>query len=486
MDDGFSGTNFDRPDFKRMMADIEKGFVNCVIVKDLSRFCRNAVDGGYYLDNVFTKLQVRFIAINNCVDTFSSSMNASTRCITVGVQNVINESVAATTSVNVRGTLNMTRSKGEFIGSFASYGYMKDPKDHHRLLVDEEAADIVKLIFSMFLGGKSVLGITKELNGMALPSPSLYKKLRGLKYTTPPNAVNDGLWSDRTVRRILTNEIYTGTMVQGKNTTISYKIKKCRAVPKEDWIVVPDTHEAIIAKEDWNRAQSLFSNHVHTGRNFETDIFAGLLKCSECRRCMNKKTYRNPNKTYIYYKCATRDRLKKASCQSHTINRNRLYDAVLLTLQKMSEAAVKAENIEKRLRELPKRKDRQESLELSLKLLKKELEKEKEAGLELYPDFKSGILTKEEYLELKTRSLSKKEALEEKVKEAEKALRDNESKEKNLFFEAFKKYGTITELSRPMLSELVEEIIIFPDEEIEINFKFRDAYKDALKALQES
>ena len=479
VDDGFSGTNFDRPDFKRMMRDIEKGFVNCVIVKDLSRFCRNAVDGGYYLDNVFTRLQVRFIAINNCLDTFSPDMNASTRCITVGVQNVINESVAATTSVNVRSTLNMTRSKGEFIGSFASYGYIKDPKDRHKLIKDQEAADVVTLIYSMFLQGKSVLGIAKELNGLSIPAPGKYKQLKGSKYSPPSGCINDGLWSDRTVRRILTNEIYTGTMVQGKQTTVSYKIKKCRAVPMEDWIKVPDTHEAIISKEDYLKAQKLFSNHVHADKNFETDIFAGLLKCSQCNRCMNKKTYHNPNKTYVYYKCATRSRMKASACQSHTIRKDKLYDAVLLTLQKLAEIFLEEDSIRKKLASADNGNSPRENLSERLRSLKEKREREMNLSLELYPDFKSGIISKEEYLALKEKISKNTKRLEEEIKETEKAIEENEnSREK--FSDAIKKYTSVTELSRPLLLELIDEIIIFPQGQIEIKFKFRDAYRDAL------
>ncbi len=161
VDDGWSGTNFDRPDFTRMMEDVYSGQVNCVIVKDLSRFGRNYTDSGHYLDNVFVRLRVRFIALNNGVDTASNNMNAATQCISVGVTNVINESVAATTSVNVRGTLNVNRAQGKFIGSFPTYGYLKDPNDHHKLIIEEEAAPVVRSIFQRFITCKRKIGIAK-------------------------------------------------------------------------------------------------------------------------------------------------------------------------------------------------------------------------------------------------------------------------------------------------------------------------------------
>ena len=306
IDDGWSGTNFDRPDFQRMIADIKARRVTCVVVKDLSRFCRNAVDGGYYLDNVFVSLQVRFIAINNCLDTFSDNMNAATRCISVGVQNVINESVAATTSVNVRGTLNVNREKGQFIGSFPTYGYAKSPDDHHQLIIDEEPAAVVRQIYAWFIAGKSIIGIAKELNERGIPNPSMYKRLKGMKYRHPAGASNDGLWPDSSVRRILTNEMYIGNMVQGKNTTISYKIKKCRAIPKEEWIIVEGTHEPIIEKGTFYQAQALFNKNIRKSpTKSEVDLFSGLVRCADCHRIMNKKTNQHSYGTYHYYRCAT-------------------------------------------------------------------------------------------------------------------------------------------------------------------------------------
>ena len=196
IDDGWSGTNFDRPGFIRMMEDIYSGDVNCVIVKDLSRFGRNYTDAGNYLDNIFVRLQIRFIALNNGIDTATNNMNAATRCITVGVQNVINESLAATTSVNVRGTLNVNREQGKFIGSFASYGYMKDPNDHHKLIIDPETAPVVRMIFEKFIDGCSIIGIAKDLNEMGIPNPTAYKKLKGFNYKHPAGKKLDGLWPD--------------------------------------------------------------------------------------------------------------------------------------------------------------------------------------------------------------------------------------------------------------------------------------------------
>ena len=191
-----------------MKEDVVSGKVNCVIVKDLSRFARNAAGSGNYIDDLFVRHRVRFISINNGLDTMSGEMNAATRCITVGVTNVLNESVSATTSVNVRGSLNVRRNNGDFIGSFASYGYLKDPEDRHKLIVDEEAAAVVRMIFEKFVSGVSIYEITYQLNEMGLPNPSAYKKQKGMNYRHPSGKITDGMWPESSVRRILKNEMY--------------------------------------------------------------------------------------------------------------------------------------------------------------------------------------------------------------------------------------------------------------------------------------
>lgn len=487
IDDGWSGTSFERPDFQRMMDDISAAKVNCVIVKDLSRFGRNAVDAGYYLDNVFTRLQIRFIAINNCLDTFSENMNAATRCITVGVQNVINESVAATTSVNVRGTLNVSREQGKFIGSFPTYGYQKSPDDHHKLIIDEEAAQIVRQIFDWFIGGKSIIGIAKELNETGVPNPSMYKKMNGMKYHHPSGRSNDGMWPDSSVRRILRNEMYIGNMVQGKNTTISYKIKQCRAIPKEDWIIVENTHEAIIDKAVFEKAQSLFNKNIRKApQKNDVDLFAGLVRCSDCLRIMNKKTNVHPYGTYRYYRCATSRKMKKNACGNHTVRIDKMELAVTVTVQKMIDTAVEMAELLEKINNSPKNKNNASHLQKSVAARKAELDKLLRMQTELYPDWKNGMITQQEYMLLKSDLAEKADALKLKIESMESTLAEYEKgvTDENSFIGTFKKYGNITQLTRPMLVELVEEILIHEGGNIEVCFKFRDAYEQAVEYIE--
>ena len=487
IDDGWSGTNFDRPGFIRMMEDIYSGDVNCVIVKDLSRFGRNYTDAGNYLDNIFVRLQIRFIALNNGIDTATNNMNAATRCITVGVQNVINESLAATTSVDVRGTLNVNREQGKFIGSFASYGYMKDPNDHHKLIIDPETAPVVRMIFEKFIDGCSIIGIAKDLNEMGIPNPTAYKKLKGFNYKHPAGKKLDGLWPDSSVRRILRNEMYVGNMVQGKNTTISYKIKQCRAIPKEDWIIVEGTHEAIVDRETFDKAQSLFNQFIRKApQKSEVDLFSGFVRCADCLRAMNKKTNSHPYGTYHYYRCGTSRKMKKSSCTNHTIRIDKMELAVLASIQGMIDSAVEMDKLIKRINSSPVKKKESSHICSAIDTHTAELEKLKGMIIDLYPDWKSGIISKEEYFTLK-------EQLTEKTTSLEKALenlkRTNEEfkngiTEDNDFISHFKKYGKIDTLTRAMVVELIDKIYVHEGGRITISFKFTDAYEKALEYIE--
>lgn len=487
VDDGWSGTNFDRPDFIRMMEDIYSGRVNCVIVKDLSRFCRNASEGGQYLDNVFVRFRIRFIAINNGIDTASNNMNAATQCISVGVTNVINESVAATTSVNVRGTLNVNRQQGKFIGSFATYGYKKDPNDHHKLVVDEETAPIVKMIFDKYLNGVSIIGIAKELNEMGIPNPSTYKKMKGYNYRHPIGASNDGLWPDSSVRMILRNEMYIGNMVQGKNTTVSYKIKQCRAIPKNEWIIVKGTHEPIIDEETFQKAQSIFNRNTRVAPNNKNlHLFAGFVRCADCKRVMNRKTNTHSYGTYRYYRCATARKMNKGACTNHSIRADKMEQAVLVFLQTTVRTAIEFDELLKKINQSSGRKKECSHLQQTLKTQQTEREKCMRAMVDLYPDWKNGILTQEEYLNIKSSMQQKISSLDAMISNLEKSVKEYADgiTSENDFIAHFMKYKNITQLTRPMLIELVENIYVHEGGKIEIELKYRDAYEQVVQYIE--
>ena len=479
VDDGYSGTDFDRPGWTRLMNDIHNKEINCVIVKDLARLGRNYAVSGDLIDNQFARLGVRFIALNNGIDTAGDGMNAATRCISIGVTNVINESYAASTSVNIRGTLNNHRQQGKFIGAFASYGYKKNPDDHHKLVIDEDAAPVVRMIFDEFIGGNSIIGIVKKLNGMGIPNPTLYKQQKGFNYSS--RSGNDGLWSDRTVRRILQNRMYIGNMVQGVNRTINYKVHECRAVPRDEWIIVENTHEPIIDRETFDKAQSLFKRNIHSCKSDrKADLFAGFVYCADCGKAMHKKVNRQNGKTYGYYKCSTKQKKNPNVCTNHTIRIDKLEEAVLECIKMMINIALDFDEVIASAKQ--NERDRKvDFVQHTIEAQKKEREKILKAAAELYPDWKNGEITREEYMQIKANLNEKIEKLDATIANLEKTqTKDRGDVKGNGFVEHFLKYRNIDRLTRPMLVELIDKIIIHEGEKITIKLKCADVFESML------
>ena len=480
VDDGYSGTDFDRPGWTRLMQDIQLKKINCVIVKDLARLGRNYTQSGDLIDNQFARLGVRFIALNNGIDTAADGMNAATRCISIGVTNVINESYAASTSVNIRGTLNNHRQQGKFIGAFASYGYMKNPDDHHKLIIDEDAAPIVRMIYSDFIGGMGIIGIVKKLNGMGVPNPTLYKQQKGFKYNS--RSGNDGLWSDRTVRRILQNQMYIGNMVQGVNRTVNYKVHECRSVPKDEWIIVENTHEPIIDRETFDKVQSLFKRNIHTCKSDrKADLFAGYVYCADCGKAMRKKVNMQNGNTYRYYKCSTKQK-SPHSCTNHTIRIDELEEVVLSYIQMMIGVVLEYDEVVENIRQ-NSRKQENGYISRTLEAQKKECEKCLKASAELYPDWKNGEITQEEYQRIRANLNEKIEKLNAMIKnlEAAQAQLDSPGAELNSLAEHFIKHRNIEALTRTLIVELIDKILVHEGGKITIKVNFSDAFEAALE-----
>lgn len=477
VDDGWSGANFDRPDFTRMMEDVYARNIDCVIVKDSSRFGRNASESGRYIGEVFPRLRVRYIAVNDAIDS-GRSQGVAIDFLNNSMRGMINEYYVAANSESIRSTLDMERKRGYFIGSFAKYGYKKDPADHHKLLIDEDATEVVRQIYRMYLSGSGIRTIVRTLNEKSIPNPSTYKCSQGLNFRS--RAIGkSSLWSDKTVRRILQDEMYIGHMVQGKNKKVSYKGKAVIALPQEEWIRVEDTHEAIVCKDDFDRVQIMLSSHTKSSPvSGEVDLFSGLLKCADCGHALIKKANRNPNKIYIYYRCSSHCKCKTA-CSAHTIRYEKLYDAVLVTIRKMVDIAVNADEV---IRETRKQKSSAERVDAGkqIKAQEQELEKVKQFLADLYPDYKNGILNKEQYLMNKQKMEQEEHRLTQSIKRLKTASSDQSDSNisENEFINHFKKCGNIDRLTRPMLTELVDRIVVNENGDLEIIFNFRDAFAD--------
>ena len=342
IDDGFTGSNFERPSFKKMLEDVKAGRTNCIIVKDLSRFGRNYLDAGEYIEKIFPFLGVRFIAVNDNYDSFGGK-SASDELV-IPFKNLINEAYCRDISVKVRTQLEVKRKSGQYIGAFAVYGYLKDETDKNHLIVDEYAADIVRDIFSWKLEGMSPQDIATRLNRNGVLSPMEYEKSLGMKFATSFKANPQAAWSANAVLRILKNPVYTGVLIQGKETTPSYKVRKRITKPENEWAVVSDTHEAIIERRDFDSVQKALS--LDTRRSpgdSAVQLFSGMVFCGECGASMVRKTVPSGNKKYVYYVCAAHKQDK--TCSPHRMRDEALTDIVLETLQQYIRNVVDLDDI---------------------------------------------------------------------------------------------------------------------------------------------
>lgn len=285
-DDGYTGTDYDRPDFQRMMDDIRAGVVNCVIVKDLSRFGREYINAGKYIDRLFPYYGVRLIAINDGVDTITRS---SADDFNIMVKNLMNDNYCRDISIKIRSQLQVKRKNGEFIGAFAPYGYEKSPEDKNKLIVDVYAAEVVRDIFGWKLSGINQDAIARRLNEQGILSPLEYKRSKGLPYKTSFKTKSKAQWTPVAVRRILTNPVYVGTLVQGIRTRPNYKIKTVIVNEQDKWAIYENAHEAIINPRQFVLVQRLLELDTRAKtdcsrwRGFSAAVIVAALWCGKRR-----------------------------------------------------------------------------------------------------------------------------------------------------------------------------------------------------------
>lgn len=330
VDDGFSGSSFDRPAFCEMMEDVKAGRINCIVVKDLSRFGRNYLEAGNYIERIFPFLGVRFIAINDNYDSLYHSAAADGWLIPF--KNILNEAYCRDISVKVRSQIAARERQGRYIGSFPVFGYVRDQRRRGRLVIDESAAGVVREIFAMKLAGENNRQIADKLNQRGVPSPAEYKAARNPRYIAPFQLNPQAKWFPATVERILKNEMYTGTMVQGREGTLNYKIKKRVKAAREDWIRVEDTHKPIVSREEYALVQKLLRSDTRTPPGARALYpFAGLLFCGDCGQSMVRRKLTVSGRTYPYYICSENKR-DKTVCSSHRIREDKLSEAVFTLL----------------------------------------------------------------------------------------------------------------------------------------------------------
>lgn len=467
VDDGYSGTNFNRPSFQRMIADIEDGKVNCVVVKDLSRFGRDYIDTGRYLERYFPELGVRFISVTDSIDSMKQAYD-----MLLPIKNIFNEQYARDISKKIQATVKSKQKAGEFIGAFTSYGYKKSPVNKNKLVIDDYAADVVRRIFSLYIQGYGKQRIAKLLNAEGILCPAEYKKVNGENYKNCNRLESTTYWSYSTINSILHREMYVGNMVQGtKHQRMRSKQKK---MPKEDWIIVENTHEPIIDKETWEKAQSLLKKRTRE-LDLETNknIFAGFVKCGDCGRAMTKNMWRRADgsKTYSLY-CGTYKRNGKQYCTPHTLPMAVLEDIVLGDLKAIVDSVDNLKELVQSQSFTASKVKRIADTELGK--IKAELERVKRLKKSIYEDYREELISKEEFLSYREDYLKKEELYSKQIEALEEKKKDNVTEDvfETPWLKRLLELKDIESLDRDIVVEMISEIRVYENRKIKITYNF--------------
>lgn len=482
-DDGYSGVNFDRPAFQEMMEDIRSGKINCVVVKDLSRFGRNYIEAGNYIERVFPFLGVRFIAINDNYDSLDRNQSDS---LIIPFKNLINDAYCKDISVKIRSQLEIKRKKGQFIGAFAAYGYLKDEEDHNKLVVDTYASEIVRAIFKWKIQGMSQGRIANKLNMQGVLCPMEYKLSLGMKVQTNFRVHKKALWSSKTVTRILTNEIYTGVLIQGKVGTPNYKIKKIMPRDEADWIRVEGVIPVIIDRDLFDSVQMILAKDIRIAP--EEDVvypLSGFVKCADCGQNMVRKSYNSDGKAYSYFICSTRKAGK--GCSTHSISEEKLTDVVLQMVSKQIDSVCEMEKMLDIVDSLPEKQANVFNYDAQVVRLKEEIERNKSFKLKLYENLQEGLIGQDEYFLFKKSYAAKIAeaeaaimAIEDEREQAVSRNRDSLS-----WMETFKKYRNITSVNRSMVVDLIRQVNVFEGGRAEVVFRYADEAEKVVRMLED-
>ena len=440
-------------------------------VKDLSRFGRNYIESGRYIEKIFPMLGVRFIAVNDGYDSLDGQYGDD---MVVPFKNLINDAYCRDISVKIRSHMEVKRKNGEYIGAFAAYGYLKDPEDKNHLVVDEYAAEVVRDIFAMKLAGCNVKAIADRLNRDGILSPLQYKRSIGIRMESPFQKGAEPKWSYNAVLRILKNEVYVGTVAQGKCTTPNYKVKKRVYKDKDEWIRVEDAHEAVVGRGEFDLVQVLLARDTRTAPEREKVFpLAGMVFCGGCGAPMVRKTVPSGGKRYVYYVCSGH-KSDRASCSSHSFSAKKLEESVLALVQTfigkvlaLSEAA-----------DIVSRTSGMElgagKIESRIGKLREEAENCGRRRKNLYEDFKDGILTKEEYAMLREQYQEQAAGIEASIVSLEKE-RDGILAGRTAgleWVESLKRYEGVERLDRGLAAFLIDRIAVMGPEALEVAYRF--------------
>mgnify|MGYP000192267742 CR=1 FL=1 len=468
VDDGKTGTDTDREDFQRLLADIYSGKINCVIVKDLSRLSRNYTDAGNLIENLFVRLNIRFISLAEGVDSYRNPDSVSN--IIVPITNVMNDQYCYQTSKKIRQVFDMKRRNGEFIGSYAPYGYIKDPEDKNHWIIDEEAANVVREIFHLCVSGYGPQQIAKEMMRRGYMNPTAYARANGR--TPPDNRTlgDDYTWQNSTISHILTRMEYLGHTVNFKTYRKSYKNKKQLKNDPSQWRVFENTHEAIIDRETFDIVQRIRDGRRRVTPMGEMPILSGMVFCADCGKKLYQVRGRNlPQKEYMV--CSTYRKIK-GGCSSHQV-RNEVLERLLL--DGIQAVTAYAREHEADFVELITQKSQTE-LDKSLRDGKREMEQAQarirkldDIIQRLYEDNLEGKVSDERFARMTANYEDEQKGLESRVAELKKQLAAEKDRSVNVdhFLTLVRKYTDVQELTAEIVREFVEKVYVYQAERID-------------------
>ncbi len=464
VDDGWSGTSFDRPDFQRMIADIEARKVNMVITKDLSRLGRDYIMTGHYMERYFPEHRVRYISLLDGIDT---GVDSTANDITP-FRAIMNDMYAKDISKKIKSVKRDKQRKGQFIGGKPVYGYKMHPTEKNKIVVDEEVAPVVRRIFALALSGMSCRNIAALLNQEGVPTPATYANLpvaRPGPYT--------GLWSSERISDMLQNETYIGNMVQGRSVKISYKSKKCLKQPPANWVVVEGTHEPLVDRETFRKVRLLVNSRKHTRSRTYDFLLKGLIFCHECGyplAVLNRKNARGED--VLYFVCRTYQRFTKAGvCTCHSIKEKTVTDAVIAKVREVCQAYLAPKKLLPIAREAVEEAQRKNTLETELQALQSKIDSLTANLDRMYTDRLSGLLPEADFQRIFARIKLEREQLEEKRRAVEfqkKSPVHSEDRARELVQRFIRTAGE----SRELLVSLIERVELTEDKEVMIKFRF--------------
>ena len=474
-DDGYAGGNFKRPRYQALIRDIESGKINCIIFKDNSRLGRNYPELGRLMEDYFPQKGVRVISVLNNLDSVKDPRGYCSAI--VSFSNIVNDDYIRQLSIKIKCTLTMKRERGEFIGNYAPFGYQKDPADRHRLVVDEEQAEIVRKIFDWYEDGMSASSIAKRLNAMQIMTPGDFKIRDGCKsfITHDRNSSKLHAWTTTTIATILKNEVYIGNMVQGKHKSVSYRSKKMMLTDESEWTVVEGTHAPIISDEQFAIIHERFARRTRISPG-KTHVYplSGLVSCGACGHRMNRVV----SQGYARYRCITRT-YAPDKCQCPSIKEEYLEELILQTLQSLIARLVDVKAVIDAARQFKTINGAKNEYMLALNKAKREQERLQDAQFHLYADLQSGLIPQTQYLQFQKRYEAEIAAQEAKIEHLNQGLLQlKEARQQDDEFVAFfQKYGNIQKLDWDTVNQLIQKVVFHDKQHVDIYFRFADEYE---------